>query len=285
MEYTSSLCNTRVVSWKSSFDCLLEKKLLEIINDPRLSEEQIIAKCISTLEDETDRDEVLQGLFSSDLTKAHTIGITGPPGVGKSTLISSLIRLAETRNFKIAVIAIDPSSELTGGALLGDRIRFHAEGKAPNAFIRSIASRKSKNGLPDSISNIVKIFDFFRYDFVFLETTGVGQLDIAIRDKVQTLVNVLSPNIGDEIQFAKAGLMEIGDIFFVNKSDTADGQAISSFLNHKFKTIPNQIRNEFPRSLHGSANLDVGTEELLDAIIAHKLWFQKSKEEEGIVNA
>lgn len=280
MEYIQYLCNTTIVSVNSNFG-LLEKRLLEIINDSRLSEEQIIGKCISTLEDETDQEDVSEKIFRSDLTKAHTLGITGPPGVGKSTLISSLIRLADTRNFKVAVIAIDPSSELTGGAFLGDRIRFHSGGKAPNAFIRSMSAGKKESGLPDSISNIFSIFDFFRYDFVFLETTGAGQLDTAVRTKVLTLVNVLSPNNGDEIQLVKAGLMEIGDIFFVNKSETSDGHAISSFLNQKFESMPNKTGLQFPMSLHGSANLDIGTEDLLDAIIAHKLWCQRSKEEVG----
>jgi LAO/AO transport system kinase len=273
------------VSGVFNFDCLLEKRLLDLINDPRLSEEQVIAKCISTLEDEVDQKDISEELFSSDLKKAHTLGITGPPGVGKSTLISSLIRLADTRNLKVAVIAIDPSSELTGGALLGDRVRFHNGGKAPNAFIRSVASRKNKRGLPDSISNIIKIFDLFRYDFVFLETTGAGQLDIDIRTKVQTLVNVLSPNNGDEIQFAKAGLMEIGDIFFVNKSDISNSYSISSLLNQKFKSTPDQIGLKFPISLHGSASLDIGTEELFNEIIAHRLWSQNSKDGESTDNA
>jgi LAO/AO transport system kinase len=285
MVYQHSLCNTTIVPGKSHFDCLLEKRLLEIIKDSKLSEEQVIAKCISVLEDETDQEDVSEKIFSSDLFKAHTLGITGPPGVGKSTLISSLIRLADARNFKVAVIAIDPSSELTGGAFLGDRIRFHAGGKTPNAFIRSIASRKSKSGIPDSISNIIRIFELFRYDFVFLETTGAGQLDIDIRNKVLTLINVLSPNNGDEIQFAKAGLMEIGDIFFVNKSDISDGHAISSFLNQKFNSVPNEIGLKFPISIHGSASLDIGTEELFDEIIAHRLWSQNSEEEQGKDNA
>jgi LAO/AO transport system kinase len=278
MVHQHSPCNTTIVSGVSNFDCLLEKRLLDLINDPKLNEEQIIAKCISVLEDEANQKDISEELFGSGLKKAHTLGITGPPGVGKSTLISSLIRLADMRNLKVAVIAIDPSSELTGGALLGDRVRFHNGDKAPNAFIRSLASRKSKKGLPDSISNIIKIFDLFRYDFVFLETTGAGQLDIDIRTKVRTLVNVLSPNNGDEIQFAKAGLMEIGDIFFVNKSDISDSYAISSFLNQKFKSIPNQIGLKFPISLHGSASLEIGTEELLNEIIAHRLWSQNSKE-------
>jgi LAO/AO transport system kinase len=285
MVYQHSPCNTTIVSGVFNFDCLLEKRLLDLINDPRLSEEQVIAKCISTLEDEVDQKDISEELFSSDLKKAHTLGITGPPGVGKSTLISSLIRLADTRNLKVAVIAIDPSSELTGGALLGDRVRFHNGGKAPNAFIRSVASRKNKRGLPDSISNIIKIFDLFRYDFVFLETTGAGQLDIDIRTKVQTLVNVLSPNNGDEIQFAKAGLMEIGDIFFVNKSDISNSYSISSLLNQKFKSTPDQIGLKFPISLHGSASLDIGTEELFNEIIAHRLWSQNSKDGESTDNA
>jgi LAO/AO transport system kinase len=278
MVYQHSLCNTKIVSGKSNFDYLLEKRLHEIINDPKLSEDQVIAKCISFLEDQTDQKDVSEKIFSSDPFKAHTLGITGPPGVGKSTLIGSLIRLADARNFKVAVIAIDPSSELTGGAFLGDRIRFHTGDMTPNAFIRSIASRKSKNGIPDSITNIIRIFELFRYDFVFLETTGAGQLDIEIRNKVLTLINVLSPNNGDEIQFAKAGLMEIGDIFFVNKSDILDGYAISSFLNQKFKSIPNQIDMKFPISLHGSARLDIGTEELFDEIITHRLWSQNIEE-------
>jgi LAO/AO transport system kinase len=285
MVYQHSPCNTTIVSGISDFDCLLEKRLLDLINDPKLNEEQIIAKCISTLEAEVNQKDISEELFGSDLKKAHTLGITGPPGVGKSSLISSLIRLADARNLKVAVIAIDPSSELTGGALLGDRVRFYNGGKAPNAFIRSVASRKSKGGLPDSISNIIKIFDLFRYDFVFLETTGAGQLDIDIRTKVRTLVNVLSPNNGDEIQFAKAGLMEIGDIFFVNKSDISDSYAISSFLNQKFKSTPNQVGLKFPISLHGSASLDIGTEDLLNEIIAHGLWSQNSTEGESTENA
>jgi LAO/AO transport system kinase len=277
MEYTHSLCNTKLVSVNSNCDCPLEKKLLEIINNPNLSKDQIIGKCISTLENVTDNENALDGVFGSDLTMAHPVGVTGPPGVGKSTLISSLIRLAEAKNFTVAVLAIDPSSELTGGAFLGDRIRINSGGKAPKAFIRSIASRKSITGLPGSISNMFKLLNYFQFDFIFLETTGVGQLNIDIRTKVPTLVNVLSPNNGDEIQFAKAGLMEIGDIFFVNKSDLSDGLAISSFLNQKFNSVPNQIGSKFPISLYGSANLDTGTEELLEAIIAHKLWFQKSR--------
>ncbi len=273
------------MSGNSNFDHLLEKRLLDIINNPNLSEEQVIAKCISVLEDETAQKDISEAIFSSDLIKAHTLGITGPPGVGKSTLIGSLIRLANTRNLKVAVIAIDPSSKLTNGAFLGDRIRFHSESKVPNAFIRSIASRESKNGLPDSISNIVKIFELFRYDIVILETTGAGQLDIEIRTKVLTLVNVLAPNNGDEIQFAKAGLMEIGDIFFVNKSDISDGYAISSFLNQKFKSNANKSGLKFPISIHGSASLDIGTEELLNKAIAHRLWSQNSKEGEVTDNA
>ena len=277
MEYRQSLCNTKFVSVNSNCDCPIDKRLLKIIGNPNLSKEQIIGKCISALENVTDDENMLDGIFGSDLTIAHPVGVTGPPGVGKSTLISSLIRLAEVKNFTVAVLAIDPSSELTGGAFLGDRIRINSGGKAPKAFIRSIASRKSINGLPGSISNMFKLLDYFQFDFIFLETTGVGQLNTDIRTKVPTLVNVLSPNNGDEIQFAKAGLMEIGDIFFVNKSDLSDGMAISSFLNQKFKNIPSQNSSSFPRSLHGAANLDAGTEELFEAIIAHKLWFQKSR--------
>jgi LAO/AO transport system kinase len=277
MEYMYYLCNTKFVSVNSSCGCPPEKKILEIINNTNLSKEQMIGKCISVLENVKDDENVLGGVFGSDLTRSHPVGVTGPPGVGKSTLISSLIRLAEKKNFTIAVLAIDPSSELTGGAFLGDRVRINSGGKAPKAFIRSIASRKSINGLPDSISNMFKLLDYFLFDFIFLETTGVGQLNTDIRTKVPTLINVISPNNGDEIQFAKAGLMEIGDIFFVNKSDLSDGLAISSFLNQKFNSISNQIGSMFPRSLHGSANLDTGTEELLEAIIAHKLWYQKSR--------
>ncbi len=176
------------------------------------------AKLISLCENTNENEKIIK-LISPHLGNAYIIGITGAPGVGKSTLTDKLITNFRNQNFKVGVIAVDPTSPFSGGAILGDRIRLQKHSTDDNVFIRSMASRGHLGGISSATSDAVKILDAFGCDFVFIETVGVGQSEIEVVKNVDTTLLILIPGMGDEIQAIKAGVMEIADIFVVNKAD------------------------------------------------------------------
>jgi LAO/AO transport system kinase len=151
--------------------------------------------------------------------KAYILGITGPAGSGKSTLVSHMITECRQRDLKVAVVAVDPSSSLTGGAFLGDRLRMRQHAEDPGVFIRSMATRGHLGGLSTTTREVVLVLDAMGYDMVMIETVGVGQDEVEIAGFVHTTIVVSLPGTGDDIQALKAGLLEIGDIFIVNKGD------------------------------------------------------------------
>ncbi len=151
--------------------------------------------------------------------RAQVLGITGPPGAGKSTLVGEFVRFARAAGKTVAVIAVDPVSPLTGGSLLGDRIRLSEHFNDPGVFIRSLSTRGKLGGLSQATREAVHLADAFGFDFVVVETVGVGQSEVDIRSLADVSIVVLVPESGDDIQTLKAGLMEIGDIFLVNKGD------------------------------------------------------------------
>lgn len=176
-----------------------------------------LARCISFIENEVpDYAEFLQNLSPSNVP---VIGITGPPGAGKSTLTDALIGELVADGKKVAVLCIDPSSPFNLGALLGDRIRMSQWYNDPNVFIRSLATRGALGGLHPKIIEITDVIKMAAFDFIIIETVGVGQSEIEIAGLADTTVVVMVPESGDEVQTMKAGLMEIADIFVVNKSD------------------------------------------------------------------
>jgi len=151
--------------------------------------------------------------------KAFVVGITGPPGTGKSSLVDRLIEAYRRDGLKVGVIAVDPSSPITGGALLGDRIRMSDHAGDLDVFIRSMASRGWSGGLSRATSQVIRLMDAAGFDLILLETVGIGQSDIEVVGVSHAVLVVLMPGLGDDIQVSKAGLMEIGDIYVVNKSD------------------------------------------------------------------
>lgn len=180
-----------------------------------------LARAITLVENESaEGEKILQSL--NIIRRIPVVGITGPPGAGKSTLLNALIRELTDSKKKVAVVAVDPTSPFNLGALLGDRIRWAEHFNSSNVFIRSLATRGSLGGLTDKIIEVVDVLRAADFDYIFIETVGVGQSEVEIAGLADTTLVVLVPEAGDEIQAMKAGLMEIADIFVVNKSDRED---------------------------------------------------------------
>ncbi len=187
-----------------------------------------LARTISLVENEADGyDELLQNL---EMNTIPVVGLTGPPGAGKSTLLNAVIGVLLAEGKRIGLVLIDPSSPFNLGALLGDRLRMSAHFNNPNLFIRSVASRGSLGGLSDKILEVVEVMKSYAFDFIFIETVGVGQSEVEIAGLADTTVVVLVPESGDSVQAMKAGLMEIADLFVINKADRADADALVNSL-------------------------------------------------------
>ncbi len=181
--------------------------------------ENSIARAISMVEDGTKNALELMKKVYNNVDPAYMVGISGPPGSGKSTLTQRIVQLWREKDLKIGIIAIDPTSHFSGGALLGDRIRMNEIATDKGVFIRSMATRGSLGGLNSSIYDTVLLFSLAGFDYIIIETVGVGQNEIDIVKLADTTIFVTVPEAGDEIQAYKAGLMEVGDIFVVNKAD------------------------------------------------------------------
>lgn len=222
-----------------------------------------LSRCISLVENEADGYETLLEL----LPVHHTtiIGITGPPGAGKSTLTSALIEVYNNNNKKVAVLCIDPSSPFNLGALLGDRIRMNHWYNSPNVFIRSLATRGSLGGLNPKIIEISSLLAASFFDYIIIETVGVGQSEIEIAGLADVTVVVIVPEAGDEVQTMKAGLMEIADIFVVNKADRPDADLFVKNLHQMLAPAFSNHTEEIP-VLKTIASMSIGIIELTEAI-------------------
>ncbi|NJE27023.1 methylmalonyl Co-A mutase-associated GTPase MeaB [Thermococcus sp. MV5] len=212
--------------------------------------------------------------------RAYIIGITGPPGSGKSTLVDKLIKKAREEGKVVGVIAIDPTSPFTGGALLGDRIRMQRHSTDPGVFIRSMATRGSLGGLAKATNDAIKILDAYGCDVIFVETVGVGQIEVDIVKTADTVVLVTVPGLGDDIQAIKAGLMEIADIFVVNKADKEGADATMFELELMLDLEKEKWNKKGWRPLIVStiAFTNKGTEQLWEAINKHREFLLSSGE-------
>ena len=202
-------------------------------NKNSITDFKILARTISLVENEAENFEpLLQELQPKDIP---VIGFTGPPGAGKSTLLNAVLGILLDEGKKIGLVLVDPSSPFNLGALLGDRLRMSTHFTNENLFIRSVASRGSLGGLSDKIIEVVEVMRSYAFDYIFIETVGVGQSEVEIAGLVDTTVVVLVPESGDSVQAMKAGLMEIADVFVINKADRADADAVVNSLSHQLQ--------------------------------------------------
>ena len=232
-----------------------------------------IAKAISMIENEDPKiGDIISQLYPKT-GNAFVVGITGPPGTGKSTLINSLIENYRKLNKKIGVLAIDPSSPITGGSLLGDRLRMNTHNLDPNVYIRSMSSGNKSGGLSKYTRRSLSILDASGLDLIIVETVGAGQSEVDILKITDAVVIVLMPELGDDIQIYKAGLMEIGDIFVVNKSDL-DG---SDQMYTKILTASKQKNDNWMPKVIKTTSIDgSGIDDLIHSITEREKFLKDS---------
>ncbi len=237
------------------------------------------AKLMRELEDEVPgATEELEALYPHT-GRAHVIGLSGAPGVGKSTLVDSLIGVFRQKNMTIGVIAIDPTSPFTGGAILADRIRMRQRSTDKDIFIRSTATRGWAGGLSKASLSMIHVFDAMGKDIILVETAGTGQGEVDICWVADTTVIVLSPSSGDEMQMIKAGIMEIADIFAINKADKGGADNIATAIEVMLRVKEDSTSNKWkPSVLLTEAVSDKGAEELVDEILKHKEFLVSSGE-------
>ena len=250
-------------------------KFDNLISEITKQNKRAISKAISLIENENPNAEIFLKEIHSFIGDSYKIGITGPPGAGKSTVTNEIIKKILIENKSVGIIAVDPTSPFTGGAVLGDRIRMNETGINSKVFIRSMATRGSLGGLNKKAVDAADVLDCAKFDYIIFETVGVGQSELDIAKAADTTVVVLVPESGDSVQAMKAGLMEIADIFVMNKCDRPGSENAVNSL----QTILNlKDHNEFsylPKILKCIATQSVGINEIFTEIENHKNYLMK----------
>jgi LAO/AO transport system kinase len=226
-----------------------------------------VGRLISAVEDGGPEVGALMRQLYPHTGDAYTVGVTGAPGAGKSTLTEQLVSRARTEDRRVGVLAVDPSSPFSGGALLGDRVRMQTHATDPDVFIRSMATRGHLGGISLATPEAVRVLDACGKDFIVIETVGVGQAEVEITDACDTTLVVVNPGWGDAVQAAKAGLMEIADVFVVNK---ADRQGTRDTVRELRQMLDLSEADQKPEIVQTVATKGEGLEELWDAISKHR---------------
>nr|WP_277998971.1 methylmalonyl Co-A mutase-associated GTPase MeaB [Moorella sulfitireducens] len=249
----------------------MEQLLREFYQGSKLA----AARIITMVENDTPAGrEILRKLYPKG-GRAYIVGMTGPAGSGKSTLTNSLVKLMRQQNYRVGVVAVDPTSPFTGGALLGDRVRMGDLALDPGVFIRSMGTRGDLGGLSWAARDALTVLDAFGCDYLIAETVGTGQSQVDVATVADTVIMVTVPGLGDDIQAAKAGIMEIGNIFVVNKADRGDADQVVRFLQATLE-LGSRDAGWQPPVIKTIAWQGTGVEEVLKAILAHRRFLEQA---------
>ena len=249
-----------------------------LVAGARAGEPLAVGRLLSLVETGGDRGRQVAAALADEVGRAHVVGLTGPPGVGKSTTTSALVSALRARGDRVGVLAVDPSSPFSGGALLGDRVRMVEHTEDPGVFIRSMATRGQLGGLAGATPQALRVLDAAGCDVVLIETVGVGQSEIDVVALADTTVVLVAPGMGDGVQAAKAGILEVADVFVVNKADRDGATQTVRELRHMIHlgerggwTVP---------VLRTVAIRGEGVDEVVAALDAHRQWSDGSGERE-----
>ncbi|MFJ2116041.1 MULTISPECIES: methylmalonyl Co-A mutase-associated GTPase MeaB [unclassified Streptomyces] len=248
----------------------------ELVAQAREGRPRAVARLISLVEGASPQLREVMAALAPLAGNAYVIGLTGAPGVGKSTSTSALVTAYRKAGKRVAVLAVDPSSPFSGGALLGDRVRMSEHASDPGVYIRSMATRGHLGGLAWAAPQAIRVLDAAGCDVIVVETVGVGQSEVEIASQADTSVVLLAPGMGDGIQAAKAGILEIGDIYVVNKADRDGADATARELNHMLGLGESRGPADWrPPIVKTVAARGEGIDEVVQALEKHRAWMEE----------
>ncbi|MDT0455287.1 LAO/AO transport system kinase [Streptomyces sp. 2224.1] len=248
----------------------------QLVEQARQGRPRAVARLISLVEGASPELREVMAALAPLTGNAYVVGLTGSPGVGKSTTTSALVTAYRKTGKRVGVLAVDPSSPFSGGALLGDRVRMSEHASDPGVYIRSMATRGHLGGLAWAAPQAIRVLDAAGCDVVLVETVGVGQSEVEIASQADTSVVLLAPGMGDGIQAAKAGILEIGDVYVVNKADRDGADATARELNHMLGLGESRAPGDWrPPIVKTVAARSEGVDEVVEALEKHRAWMEE----------
>jgi LAO/AO transport system kinase len=243
-----------------------------LVDSARAGDARAVARLVSLVENADPSLPEVAAALAPHTGRAQILGLTGSPGVGKSTLTSELVRLYRAQGHRVGVLAVDPSSPFSGGAILGDRVRMQDHALDPGVYIRSMSSRGNLGGLAAATPQAVRVLEGAGCDVVLIETVGVGQAEVQVASLADTILVLVAPGMGDAIQAVKAGILEIADVFVVNKADRDGADATYRDLQGMLALGERAAGDWRPQVVRSVAARSEGIDEIIEAVAKHRAW-------------